>query len=70
MFSRGGRWRELSPDFREAGRCHHGNHRQATSLKKKKDNKFGDFICCLCILWQEEKWGPWGVLEKAEQGGG
>ena len=34
-------------------------------MKKKKDNKFGDFICCLCTLCQEEKWVSWGVWEKA-----
>ena len=45
-----GHGRELRPDFRGAGRCLHGNHRWATSLKKKKDHKFGDFIGCPYIL--------------------
>lgn len=40
-----GHWRELSADFRGAGRCSHGNHRPVTSLKKNKD-KLGDF----CLL--------------------
>lgn len=40
-----GHWRELSADFREAGRCSHGNHRPVTSLNKKKDT-LGDF----CLL--------------------
>lgn len=51
-----GRWRELRADFREAGRCCHGNHRPVTSLKKKKDNKFEDFICCFCTLPGGEGW--------------
>lgn len=56
-----GCWRELSTDFREASRCRHGNHRPVTSLKKRKD-KFGNFICCLCTLRQDEKWRSWARL--------
>lgn len=56
-----GCWRELSTDFREASRCRHGNHRPVTSLKKKKD-KFGNFICYLCTLCQDEKWRSWARL--------
>lgn len=61
-----GRWRELSLDFRAAGSCCPGNRRWVAFLKKKKDKKVGDCICCLCIKdnilfvclcssWQEEK---------------
>lgn len=64
-----GHWRELSADFREAGRCNHGNHRPVTSLKKKKD-ALGDF--CLLPLHPlpgggVEIWGG-GCCESWESG--
>lgn len=55
-----GHRRASSSEFRKAVRCHHGNCRAGTSLKKKKD-KFDDFICYLYTLHREEKWGPWSA---------
>lgn len=62
-----GHRRALSSEFRKAGRCHHGNCRAGTSLKKKKD-KFDDFICYLYTLHQGGS-GGLEVLEEAREAG-